>query len=93
MTLEKRIVFTPGDVQALSIVCKGCGHDVGFDISKEAKNLPTKCPWCHEEWNEPPNPLRQQQWTWLESFFRLAIEKSDAHEMERKSSIKQRRFL
>ena len=79
MTLEKRVVFTVGDIRHIRFVCKKCEHGTICFANKSSYSLPDRCPWCGEEWNGSHTRLGGEQWDCLKKLLKVVIGGDEIH--------------
>ena len=71
MTKEKRIIFGIPDLKKIRIVCRGCGNEVAYQVSRATLPLPDKCPLCESLWKL--DNTNRPEYRYLESIRELIL--------------------
>jgi predicted nucleic acid-binding Zn-ribbon protein len=72
MTTERKIVFSPSDVERIEFTCKNCGAILALSPSNDKHHIQRDCPNCGNEWMSQESVLHHAATNLLKSLRTLA---------------------
>jgi predicted RNA-binding Zn-ribbon protein involved in translation (DUF1610 family) len=72
MTTERKIVFSPSDVERIEFNCKACGAILALSPLNDKHHVQRDCPNCGNEWMSQESVLYQASVGLLKSLRTLA---------------------